>query len=216
MNNHLLDPLSLAHQQQLEILQDRRRFLVAATGRRWGKTTLGMLKLWLAAERRPGVYLCIAPLRGFLLLCWDYFLSNLVTPHQPNKANLRIRLRNGSEIRFLTEHEVLHGCVRGLMVDGIFIDEFFYCRDKEGLALELQPAVEDKCGWVLLAGTPRSWRATRRLELVLRIAARRRGLCSENTGIYVHSSGIQGRELEEYRSSVSEAVFQAEILPHYS
>ena len=180
-----LDPFSLATDWQLAVLQDRRRFVVAAGARRGGKTMLAALRLWLGAETRPGTYFCIAPSRDMVMLCWEHFRAVVPHPYQVHKSNLCIHLPNGSKIYFASEEAVLGGCCRGWQLDGVVIDEFFLCRRKDALAAVLLPALSDRGGWALVTGTPFWARpAMRRLQLLLRIAAKRAGFDLSNVGVY--------------------------------
>ena len=221
MNNlpALLDPLLRATPQQHAALQDHHRFVVVAAGRRWGKTTLGALGLLQAAETRPGIYLYVAPSRAMLQLCWESFMAVVSTAHQPNKATLRIRLWNNSEICFLTEDSVLGGSTKGFRAEGIFIDEFFYCRQKASLAAVLLPAVSDSGGWVMVAGTPPPRRAVSRLRLLLRLAVMRAGFDLSSVGIHAYSTYGSGLvplgEIERARWMMSKIAFESEYLPQY-
>lgn len=180
-----LNPFSLAANWQFAVLQDRRRFVVAAPGGRGDKTTLAALRLWLGAETRPGTYFCIAPSKYMLMSCWDRFLRIVPHLYQVHKSNLCIHLPSGSKIYFTTEEAVLGGRYRGWQIDGVVIDEFFLCRRKDALAEVLLPALSDGGGWMLVTGTP-SWArpAMRRLRLSLRIAAKRAGFDLSNVGVY--------------------------------
>jgi hypothetical protein len=179
---------------QLAAFGDSRRFVVAVAKRRLGKITLGALRLWLAAETRPGNYFCVAPSKHSLLACWDRFLA--VTPSDLLQSPLPrlyeqglpcVPFANGSRVYFITEEAVLGGGCRGWQIDGIVIDEFFLCRRKADLAMVLLPALSDKGGWVLAVGTPffRARPAMDRLRLLLRIAAMRAGFDLSSVGIHI-------------------------------
>lgn len=180
-----LDPFSFATDWQFAVLQDRRRFVVAAGARRGGKTMLAALRLWLGAETRPGVYFCIAPSREMAMLCWEHLGAVVPYPCQVRPPRPCVHLPNGSKIYFASEEAVLGGCCRGWQLDGVVIDEFFSCRRKDALAEVLLPALSDRGGWALVTGTP-SWArpAMRRLRLSLRIAAKRAGFDLSNAGVY--------------------------------
>lgn len=181
-----LDPFSLATDWQFAVLQDRRRFVVAAPGgRRGDKTMLAALRLWLGAETQPGTYLCVAPSKHMLMSCWERFLSVVPYSCYLHRSSFCIRLPNGSQVYFATEEAVLGGRYRGWQINGIVIDEFFLCRRKDALAEVLLPALSDRGGWALAIGTP-SWArpAMRRLQLLLRIAAKRAGFDLSNVGVY--------------------------------
>jgi len=190
-SQQLIDPFSLAHDWQLPVLQDRRRFVVAVAKRRRGKTTLGALRLWLGAETRPGVYLCVASSKQALLNCRDRFLA--VVPF--DSASLCwvglsgpcVLFANGSKIFFTTEDDVLEGRFRGRQLDGVVIDEFLSSRRGTSLGLVLRPALADRGGWALVTGSPLpSWGPVmKRLRLVLRLAAMRDGFDPSSVGIHV-------------------------------
>jgi hypothetical protein len=189
MNNQLFDPFLLATDWQLAVLQDYRRFAIAAAGRRRGKTTLGVLRLWIGAETRPGTYLCVATRRDTLLACWDRFLAVMPFPCRINRENLCIHFDNGSRIYFVTEEAVLEGSCKGWQIDGVVVDEFFFCKQKAGLAMVLLPALSDNGGWALLTGSVGQARpATDRLQLLLRIAVMRAGFDLSSIGIYAYGS----------------------------
>lgn len=192
---HLLpsSPFSLANDWQLAVLQDYRRFVVAAAEKRFDKATLGALRLRLGVETRPGNYFCVAPRRNALIVCWDRFLAvtpsdllQLPLPRLYEQGLPCVPFANGSRVYFITEEAVLGGGCRGWQIDGIVIDEFFLCRRKADLAMVLLPALSDKGGWVLAVGAPpfQVRPAMDRLRLLLRIAAMRAGFDLSNVGIY--------------------------------
>jgi len=204
----------LPTQQQAAILEDYRRVIIAAAGRRWGKATLGALALFNGAMSKPGKYVAILPSSGMARLFWER-CRELFPVTESSASFLAFRFANGSEIRCLSEWSVPNSSFFvGSRINGIFVKEPWLLKDRRLLALALRPRLE---GWFLAAGTPPPRRAVKRLRLVLRIAAKRAGLDSESVGIYTHRSGIIDPSfIEEARASMSPAVFEAEFLQHFS
>jgi hypothetical protein len=205
----------LPTQQQAVILEDPRRVIIAAAGRRWGKaTTLGALALFNGAMSRPGKYMAILPSNGMARLFWER-CRELFPVTESSALFFAFRFANGSEIRCFSEWSVPDSSFFvGSRINGIFVKEPWLLKDRRLLAVALRPRLE---GWFLAAGTPPPRRAVKRLRLVLRIAAKRAGLDPESVGIYTHRSGIIDPSfIEEARASMSPAGFEAEYLQQFS
>lgn len=205
-------PIQQPTQQQTVILEDPRRFIIAATGRRWGKATLGALALFNGAMSKPGKYMAILPSDGMARLFWERCRE--VFPATESSVSLfAFRFANGSEIRCLPEWNVATGnLAKGIQLDGIFVKEPWLLKDRR--LLGCTPALT---GWLLAAGTPPPRRAVKRLRLVLRIAAKRAGLDPESVGIYTHRSGIADPSfIKKARASMSALAFEAEYLQGFS
>lgn len=152
-------PLSIP--QQL-VADDPSRFKVLITGRRFGKTHLGIRELCKSAALTPkSINWAICPsYRMAKAIWWTQIkekLNDLRWIDSSNEAELTIRLKNGSQI-------ALKGCdspdsLRGLGLDFVIFDEF-QDTPREAFTEVIRPALSDKKGRAMFTGTPKgvgSW-----------------------------------------------------------
>lgn len=152
-------PLTIPQQT---VAEDPSRFKVLISGRRFGKTFLGIRELCKSAATKPGsINWAVCPsYRMAKNIWWDQIktkLNELRWIKSSNEAELTIKLKNGSII-------ALKGCdnpdsLRGLGLDFVIFDEF-QDSPKEAFTEVVRPALSDKQGRALFCGTPKgvgSW-----------------------------------------------------------
>jgi len=144
------------HPKQLELHKSNKRFVVAAFGRQSGKSTCAVNHLLKCAWERPNTrYWFISPtypqsrvmyrrLVGMLWPCREVLLKK-------NQSELRIKLINNSEIRFVSG-EVFDN-LRGETLHGAIIDEV---RDQhsELWPMVIRPMLSTTKGWCWFISTP--------------------------------------------------------------
>lgn len=141
---------------QSSVFNDPARHKVVVTGRRFGKTFVLLLILFVRAVNQSGS-LCwyIAPtVRMAHDIAWDTLKRMVPREYlesKPNETYLSMRLRNGSEI-------ILHGSdnpdsLRGPGLDMAGLDEASYIK-REVWPLVVRPMLADKEGGSIHAGTP--------------------------------------------------------------
>lgn len=136
----------------------RRRFCVVVAGRRFGKTTLGLTRLIMAACEKPDAILYFvantygqaknAAWKPLKRMCPEGVISQI------NESELFVEFVNGSRI-------VLKGAdnphtLRGVGLDGLVLDEYADMKPETWTEV-LRPALSDRMGWALFIGTPRSY-----------------------------------------------------------
>jgi len=142
---------------QKNICESDKRFRVAVTGRRFGKTHVAMRELarFSAAKQNSLVWYVAPSYRMAKGIVWDQLkgrLKDLRWVEQTNEAELTMRLKNGSKI-------CLKGAdspdsLRGVGLDFLVMDEF-QDTDPRAWTEILRPTLSDKNGSALFLGTPR-------------------------------------------------------------
>jgi hypothetical protein len=140
---------------QGQIFQDRTRFRVLVSGRRFGKTYLSLSELLRGATERPkGLFVYTAPTyRMAKSIAWLMLKEMVPAPWvaKVHEAELSVTLVNGARIELKGVDNPV--TLRGLSVDGVVLDEAaFY--DAEVWRMILRPALADKQGWALFTTTP--------------------------------------------------------------
>jgi hypothetical protein len=146
------------HQLQWKVHESRSRFRVIAAHRRFGKTTLAINELIMAATSKPGRYWYVAPTyRQAKTIAYDMLLHYL--PHQfiakKNEQDLTIKLHNGSELALKGAEN--KDSLRGVGLSGLILDEVGQM-DKDVWEAILSPTLQDdpkNKGWAIFIGTPR-------------------------------------------------------------
>lgn len=150
--------LSIHTGGQSDVFASHARFRVVVAGRRWGKTQLARVELVADALRKRGRYWYVAPTR---VDAKDIFWADLKECldeswllRKPSETELKVDLRNGSEIR-------LHGAddpdsLRGRGLRKVVLDEFADMK-LEAWTEALRPALSDFKGSALFIGTPKAF-----------------------------------------------------------
>ena len=145
--------------QQVDIhrLLDSRRWSVIVCHRRFGKTYMllnHMIKEAMICQLEAPRYVYCAPfLRQAKSIAWMY-LKRFTAPipgTQYNEAELRCDLPNGARITLIgADNAEAH---RGIYLDGAVLDEYGNI-DPQAFTSVLRPALADRKGWCVFAGTP--------------------------------------------------------------
>jgi hypothetical protein len=152
-------PLSVPQQT---VADDTSRFKVLITGRRFGKTTLGIREICKSAAKKPGsINWAVCPSYRMAKQIWwmelKKKLNELRWIETTNEAELTILLKNKSVI-------ALKGCdspdsLRGVGLDFVIFDEF-QDSPKQAWTEVIRPTLSDRNGFALFCGTPKgvgSW-----------------------------------------------------------
>jgi len=117
------------HDKQQEIMDAEERFLVAACGRRFGKTMIALM--WLVREvgRKQGLGWWIAPTYAASMRAWADMIKFLPRKFRTiNKSERRIELTNGGSIEFKSADnpDALRGAglVAAVFDEGAYIDSY--------------------------------------------------------------------------------------------
>src|SRR5262245_59924925 len=143
---------------QRELLQRKERFKVIVAHRRFGKTMLGVTALLEAAakaRRKAARYAYLAPFqRQAKAVVWDLLKDQAtrgVEAPRFHESELRCDLKNGAWISLYgADHP---DALRGLYFDGVVLDEFQEM-DTRVWSEIVRPALADRKGWAIVAGTP--------------------------------------------------------------
>lgn len=140
---------------QGQVYQDRTRFRVLVSGRRFGKTYLSLAELIRGCTERPkGLFLYTAPsYRMAKGIAWLMLKEMVPAPwvSKIHEAELSVTLVNGARIELKGVDNPMS--LRGLSLDGVVLDEAaFY--EAEVWRMILRPALADKQGWALFTTTP--------------------------------------------------------------
>ena len=142
---------------QRELLERKERFKVIVAHRRFGKTMLGVTALMQAAaktRRKAARYAYLAPFqRQAKAVVWDLLKDQARSVDAPrfHESELRCDLPNGARISLYgADHP---DALRGLYFDGVVLDEFQQM-DPRVWSEVVRPALADRKGWAIIAGTP--------------------------------------------------------------
>ncbi len=145
-----------------DIFTDDSRFIVAACGRRFGKTYLSVYKLLIAAYSNPNrTYYYLAPnLAQAREIVWevlkDKAIDQLVA--KTNEARLEITFINGARIALKSAERP--DSLRGVSLSGIILDEVASFRYFEDIWQKvIRPALSDQKGfaWFISSPSGRDW-----------------------------------------------------------
>lgn len=147
------------HSSQGIVFRSTSRFKVLAAGRRFGKTILACVILFVDCLRvRDGLFWYVSPTYGQTKqIAWKILLKLIpeqVLAKKPNETELSFHFKNGSLL-------VLKGAdnpdtLRGSGLNGLVVDEFASIRNAKAVWEEvLRPSLSDKLGWCLFIGTPK-------------------------------------------------------------
>lgn len=147
------------HRNQGIVFQSTSRFKVLAAGRRFGKTILACVILFISCLRiKNGLFWYVSPTyKQTKQIAWKILLKLIparVLAKKPNETELSFQFKNGTEL-------VLKGAdnpdsLRGTGLDGLVVDEYASIRNAKSVWEEvLRPSLTDKLGWCLFIGTPK-------------------------------------------------------------
>lgn len=142
------------HQAQVHL--DLKRFNVLVCHRRFGKTVLGINELVDCAmecqlERPRFAY--IAPLyKQAKQVAWDYLKAYTPFAEAVYESELRVDLPGDRRIQLFGADNP--DALRGIYLDGVVVDEYGQMRPVVWTQI-LRPALADRLGWAIFAGTPK-------------------------------------------------------------
>lgn len=191
-----------------------KRWTVVVAHRRAGKTVamcadlvIGALETALAKPQ----FAYLAPQRDQAKrVAWAY-LKDLTRPFwskQPNESELKISINNGhgGESTIYVAGADNYDALRGMYFDGVVLDEVGQIRPSAWYTV-LRPALSDRLGWAIFAGTPAGknmfWnlreeaRLNPKTHLLLELPASKTGI-------------IHPDELRDAKAQMTEEAFQVE------
>lgn len=147
------------HRNQGTVFQSTSRFKVLAAGRRFGKTVLACVVLFISClKTKDGLFWYVSPtFKQTKQIAWkmlNKMIPSQVLAKKPNETELSFTFRNGSEL-------VLKGAdnpdgLRGSGLNGLIVDEPASIRNFKSVWEEvLRPALSDKLGFCFFIGTPK-------------------------------------------------------------
>ncbi len=144
------------HSKQRELHECTKRFAIASFGRQSGKSTYAINQVLIAAWERPSTkYWYVSPtypqsrvmyrrLVGMLWGCRDVMIKK-------NQTELRVKLINNSEIRFVSGQ--VYDNLRGETLDGAIIDEVRE-QHHDLWPMVIRPMLTTTKGWCRFVSTP--------------------------------------------------------------
>lgn len=134
-----------------------KRWACLVAHRRAGKTVAAVNDIIRAAimyQGTAGLFGYVAPFRSQAkAVAWDYFkwYSSPITK-MANESELTVTLLNDSKVRLFGADNA--DAMRGLGFDGVYMDEYGDFRPSV-FGNVIRPALSDKQGWAVFAGTPK-------------------------------------------------------------
>lgn len=196
---------------QMRILRSPKRFVAVVAGRRFGKTHLAAVKIFVKAVNVPqSVSWYLAPTFAMAKdIMWPK-LKEIIHPGYvlaQDQTELTLRLLNGSVI----------GCrsadnpdrLRGPGLDLVVFDEAAYMQ--KGVWDVVRPALADKCGEALFISTPSGFNWFYDLVTAARADA------AWDVFEYTTADGgnVSPEEIEAARASMDERIFRQEFLASF-
>ena len=140
---------------QYEVFSSQKRFRVLVAGRRFGKSYLACIELFIKALARPGetYFYCAPTYRMAKDIAWKT-LKKVIPPEfitSKNETDLKLELVNGSTIELKGTENAM--ALRGRSLAGVVLDEAAFM-DSEVWFEVIRPALADKQGWALFISTP--------------------------------------------------------------
>jgi predicted phage terminase large subunit-like protein len=192
------------HPGQREVAESPARFRVLAAGRRWRKTSLGVM-LALRTAVAGGRAWWVAPTYQHAGIGWRFLkhLSRQVPGSEVAEGERRVRFPGGGEVEVRSSSDP--DSLRGSGLDAVVLDEAAYIAE-EAWSESLRPALSDRRGWALFISTPNGFNWFERLYQHAGVAegwARWRRPSWDNPH-------LEAGELEAARKDVPEQVYRQE------
>ena len=144
-------------QRQIHSQLDAHRWNVLVMHRRFGKTVMLINQLVKASMtcslKDPRFHYCAPYLKQAKKIAWDYVkrFTNVIPGIQYNEAELRADFPNGARLALIgADNAEGH---RGIYSDGTVFDEYGNT-DPQVFTSIFRPALSDRGGWAVFAGTP--------------------------------------------------------------
>lgn len=146
------------HPKQREFHKCDKRFIVANSGRRFGKSIMAANELLKRALAKKGRYWVVAPTyRQVKAIYWGGLISEYY-PRQviskKNESDLSIHLKNGSIIEFKGADNP--DSLRGVKLNGVIMDEYAFTKPFVWEEI-IQPMIRETEGWGVFISTPRGF-----------------------------------------------------------
>ena len=143
---------------QKEVINNKSRFRVLITGRRFGKTFLAINELAkFASQSKKKIWYVAPTYRQAKQICWNDLKERLIDHKwvkNINNSDLTITLKNNSTITLRGADN--EQSLRGVGLDFLVMDEFADIH-KEAWYEVLRPTLSDKRGHALFCGSPRGF-----------------------------------------------------------
>ena len=143
---------------QREIINNKSRFRVLITGRRFGKTFLAINELAkFASQSNKKVWYVAPSYRQAKSICWNDLKEQLIRHKwvkSINNSDLSVILRNNSKISLRGADN--ENSLRGIGLDFLVMDEFADIH-KQAWYEVLRPTLSDTKGHALFCGSPRGF-----------------------------------------------------------
>ena len=143
---------------QNEVINNKSRFRVLITGRRFGKTFLAINELAkFASQSNKKVWYVAPSYRQAKSICWNDLKDRLIKHKwvkNINNSDLTITLRNNSRISLRGADN--ENSLRGIGLDFLVMDEFADIH-KQAWYEVLRPTLSDTEGHALFCGSPRGF-----------------------------------------------------------
>ena len=207
--------IALKHAQG-QIFNDRTRFKVVVTGRRFGKTFGLIADLLRGATERPGeLFFYVAPTYKMAKsIAWEPMKAMIPKrwwAKKPNETELSIKLVNGSIIE-LKGAENPDSLV-GRSVSGAALDEAALYQDEKVWRIALRPSLSDKQGWATFATTiRRGFRAQWFLDLYEKAQKDEDPAWKAWTFTTLDGENVPPEEIELAKGDMDEQTFNQEYL----
>ena len=143
------------HKGQREVFSDKHRFKVVAAGRRWGKTSLSLLKILRRAVVPKSLIWYVAPTYGMArTILWDLLKDSLPRKwiKSINETRMSIVLYNGTKIELKGSDKP--DSLRGVGLHLIILDEA-QDHEEETWYKVLRPTLASTRGEAIIIGTPK-------------------------------------------------------------
>lgn len=146
--------LPALHPAQQEIIDSDARFVIAACGRRFGKSDLGVHRVTHAAlTTRGGRYGWIAPIYPQARLGWHFarWIAAQVPGAKIRDGDLEITYRGGGTVVVRSSHDP--DSLRGEGLNGVVLEEAAYQQERVWPEI-VRPMLATTRGWALFLSSP--------------------------------------------------------------
>lgn len=199
-------------QKQIHQLLDTHRWNVVVCHRRFGKTYMllnHMIKeAMLCTKEEPQYVYCAPYLRQAKKIAWMYIkrFTAVIPGVKYNEAELRCDLPNGAKITLIgADNAEAH---RGIYLDGAVLDEYGNI-DPQAYTSVLRPALADRKGWCIFAGTPNG--RNHFYELLCRAQEDQTGRWGYRVLRASETKVLNEEELDDLRLIMSEEEYEREM-----
>lgn len=198
---------------QKTVLSDPARFITLVTGRRWGKTTLGVLRIIsrIVTPKAGGLIWWVAPTyrqarKPFRMITRMMRATPLI--REVHKGDMAIDLRTGWRIEFRSFDQPDN--LRGEGLDELIVDEYGLM-DEPTWDECLRPMLLDRQGGALMIGTPKGKGTVMHKTFEMGRTSSAQDY-SAHTFSSADSPFIPASEIEHARATLSKRAFAQEIL----